>query len=186
MPQILDYLKDAILVTHNADFDISFLQEALKNLGLPPLDNPVIDTLALSRYLFPSARRHSLGALCKNMDVFYDEDAAHRADYDATILNEVWQPMIVQLTKNNLQLTHADLGNLETPHEVLQHIRPTHVTVLAKNKAGLKDLYKLVSLAHVQYLAGMPKIPRRELNAHRENLLIGSACFNGDVFRTAQ
>ena len=184
--QILDYLKDSILVTHNAEFDISFLQEALKNLNMPPLDNPVVDTLALSRYLFPQARRHSLGSLCKNMDVFYDEDAAHRADYDANVLNEVWQPMIVQLTKNNQKLTHADLANLKTPREALNHIRPVHVTVLAKNKAGLKALFKLVSLAHVEYLAGVPKIPRRELQALRENLFIGSACFNGEVFRTAQ
>lgn len=183
--KILDYLKGAILVTHNADFDISFLQESLKRLGLPFLDNPIVDTLALSRYLFPTARRHSLGALCKNMDVFYDEDAAHRADYDANVLNDVWQPMIVQLTKNNLKMTHADLEKLVTPKEVLQHIRPVHVTVLAKDKVGLKDLYKLVSLAHVEYLAGIPKIPRREIMSHREHLLVGSACFNGEVFRTA-
>ena len=186
MPKILEFIGDAILVTHNAKFDISFLQEALISLGLPTLTNPIIDTLALSRYLFPEAGRHTLGALCRNMEVVYDEESAHRADYDATVLNDVWQPMIVRLTKDNPNLTHADLANLETPIEALKHIRPVHAVVLAKNKAGLKELYKLVSISHITYLAGVPKVPRRELEKVRENLLIGSACFNGEVFDTAK
>ncbi len=186
MPKILEFIGDAILVTHNAKFDISFLQENLRRMGMPLLTNPIIDTLALSRYLFPEASRHSLGALCRNMEVVYDEDSAHRADYDATVLNDVWQPMIVRLTKDKPNMTHADLGNLQTPIECLKHIMPVHVVVLAKNKAGLKDLYKLVSMAHVEYLARVPKVPRRELQAHRENLFVSSACFNGEVFETAR
>ena len=186
MPKILEFLSDSILVTHNARFDVSFLQENLKRMGLPLLTNPVIDTLALSRYLFPEAGRHTLGALCRNMEVIYDEDSAHRADYDANVLNDVWQPMIVKLTKSNPKMTHADLGKLETSKDLFKHLRPMHVCVLAKNKAGLKDLYKLVSLSHVEYLARTPIIPRKELEAHRENLLIGSACFNGEVFDIAK
>lgn len=188
MPRILAFLGDAILVTHNAKFDISFLQESLRRLNMPLLTNPVIDTLALSRYLFPDANRHSLGSLCRNMEVTYDEESAHRADYDASVLNDVWQPMIVKLTKDNPLLTHADLGDLETPIELLKHIRPVHVTVLAKNKAGLKDLYKLVSMSHINYLSRnqVPKVPRRELMTHRDNLFVGSACFNGEVFETAR
>ena len=185
MPKILDFIGDAILVSHNALFDVSFLQENLKRLGRPILNNPVIDTLALSRYLFPEAGRHTLGALCRNMEVVYDEDEAHRADYDANVLNDVWQPMIVKLTKEHPNMTHADLGKLETSKEIYKHLRSMHVCVLAKNKAGLKDLYKLVSMAHVDYLARTPVIPRKELQAHRENLLLGSACFNGEVFEAA-
>ena len=186
MDKILDFIGDAILVTHNAEFDISFLQENLKRLGRPLLKNPIVDTLQLSRYLFPESRRHALGALCKNMDVVYDEESAHRADYDATVLNEVWQPMIVKLTKDNPKMTHADLAKLEIPKSLLYHIRPTHVVALAKDKQGLKDLFRLVSLAHTEYLADVPKIPRSELNKYREHLILGSACFNGDVFNTAR
>ena len=186
MPQILEYLKDAILVTHNANFDFSFLQETLKRLGKPILENPVVDTLALSRYLFPESRKHTLGSLCRNMEVKYDEESAHRADYDAMVLNEVWQPMIVLLNKKFPNITHEQLMTLETPKEMLMHIRPNHVIVFAKNKDGLKDLYKLVSFAHVDYLAEVPKIPRRLLQEHRTNLLIGSACFNGEIFNIAR
>ena len=185
LEKIVEYIGDAILVTHNADFDFSFLQEELRRNNMPLLTNPVIDTLSLSRYLFPESRSHRLGALCRNMDVFYDEDAAHRADYDAHVLNEVWQPMIVLLTKKNHNLTHADLDKLETPKELLKHLRSSHVIALAKDYQGLKDLYKLISLSHVEYLGNVPLIPRREINNLRSHLIIGSACFNGEVFRTA-
>ncbi len=185
MPQILDFIGDAILVSHNASFDVSYLQENLKNLGYPQLTNGIVDTLALSRYLFPDSRRHSLGALCRNMEVFYDEESAHRADYDASVLNEVWQAMLVLLTKKNHQLTHADLDKLDTPLVLLKHMRPKHVIALAKNLDGLKDLYKIVSLSNVEYLAEVPKVPKHEIEKHRKNLIIGSACFNGEVFDNA-
>ena len=185
LPQILEFIGDAILVTHNADFDFSFLQHSLIRHEMEILHNPVIDTLSLSRYLFPESRNHRLGSLCRNMDVYYDEESAHRADYDAKVLNDVWQPMLVLLTKKNHHLTHAELDKLETPTALLKHIRPTHIIALAKNKEGLKALYKLVSLSHIDYLAEVPKVPRREIVKYRENLILGSACFNGEVFRNA-
>lgn len=185
-PRILEFCKDAILVTHNADFDISFLQEELMRCGLPKLDNPVIDTLALSRYLFPKARAHRLGDLCRNFEVNYDEEGAHRADYDAGVLNEVWQPMIVLLNKEKPGITHEDLDKLECTSEHMRHFRPVHVVALAKDKEGLKQLYKLVSKSHIDYLAEVPKIPREEIENLRSHLILGSACFNGEVFRTAR
>ena len=185
LPRILSFIGDAIIVTHNAVFDVSFLQHALIRENMAIMTNPVIDTLPLSRYLFPESRAHTLGSLCRNMDVVYKEDEAHRADYDAKVLNDVWQPMLVLLTKQNHHLTHADLEKLGTPKSLFKHIRPTHIVALAKNKEGLKALYKLVSYSHIDYLADVPKIPRSEIVKLRENLIIGSACFNGDVFRAA-
>ena len=186
LPKIVNFIGDAILVTHNADFDFSFLQHALRRNGMEELKNPVIDTLSLSRYLFPESKNHRLGSLCRNMDVVYNEDEAHRANYDARVLNDVWQPMLVLLTKNNRHLTHAELANLKTSTTLLKHIRPTHIIALAKNREGLKSLYKLVSYSHIDYLAEVPKIPRREIEKLRKDLIIGSACFNGEVFRNAQ
>ena len=185
LPKIVEFIGDAILVTHNADFDFSFIQHALRREGKEELKNPVIDTLSLSRYLFPESKSHRLGSLCRNMEVVYNEDEAHRANYDARVLNDVWQPMLVLLTKTNRHLTHEELAKLETPTTLLKHIRPTHCICLAKNKEGLKSLYKLVSYSHIDYLAEVPKIPRREIEKLRKDLVIGSACFNGEVFRTA-
>lgn len=186
LPEIVEFVKGAILVTHNASFDFGFLNEELKRCNMPILTNPVIDTLALSRYLFPNNRNHRLGTLCRNMEVKYDENEAHRADYDAIVLNEVWQPMLAVLCKDNLHLKHSDLANLKTPTELLKHIYPLHVTALVKNKKGLKDLYKIVSKSHIEYFSNVPKIPRRELETLRSDLLLGSSCFNGEIFRTAR
>ena len=186
LPRILEFIGDSILVTHNAQFDISFLNEALTNNGYKPLPNGAVDTLALSRYLYPDAKRHNLGSLCRHLEVEYDEESAHRADYDAFVLAEVWQALLVLLTKNNLKMLHADLANLEVGKELIKHLRPYHIIALAKNREGLKDLYKLVSISNIDYLSTQPNIPRRIVEQYRQNLLIGSACFNGDVYQTAR
>lgn len=181
-----EFIKDAILVSHNADFDVGFLNEACRKVNEEPFNNPVVDTLALARYLFTDSRNHRLGTLCRNMDVTYDEESAHRADYDATVTNEVWQAMIAVLTKNNPHMTHRDLGNLKLEDKHYKHLRPFHVVALAKNAAGMKDLFKIISDSHIKYFANVPKVPRSLLVEYRQNLLLGSACFNGEVFDTAR
>ena len=181
--EILEFMDGAILVSHNITFDYGFLAETLRKMGREPFKMPAIDTLSLSRYLFPNAPRHSLGSLSKNLGMDnYDDDDAHRADYDANVLNEVWQAMLHRLTKDNRGMLHSDLAKLKTTAPMLKHIKPMHVTALAKNEAGVKDLFELVSLSHIDYLADVPKIPKREIARLRSNLLIGSACQNGEVF----
>ena len=186
LPKILEFIGDSILVTHNASFDIAFLNQALINQGQKPTDNPIVDTLALSRYIFPESRAHNLGALCRHLDVKYDEDKAHRANYDADVLAEVWQVILAQLTRDNIHLKHEDLAKLELKKEGIVHLKPKHIIALVKNHDGLKDLYKLVSISNIEYLAKIPLIPRRIIEEYRSNLLIGSACFNGEVFDTAR
>ncbi|MGN1295241.1 MAG: exonuclease domain-containing protein, partial [Bacilli bacterium] len=179
------FIGDSILVAHNAVFDVGFLNQAFVNNGQEKITNPVIDTLPLSRYLFPDNKAHSLGALCRQFEVPYDENVAHRADYDARVLNDSWQAMLALLTKENIHLKHEELSSLQN-EKILKGLRPKHIIVFAKNAQGLKDLFKLVSLSNIKYYAGgTTKIPRREIVAYRENLLIGSACFNGEVFDTA-
>ena len=184
--KIMEYIGDSILVTHNASFDIAFLNQALIDLGREPITNGVVDTLTISQYIFPENKRHNLGTLCRNMDVKYDEDTAHRADYDAKVLAEVWQTLLVRLTKENLHMKHCELQTLKPKKELIAHLHPKHVIALAKNLDGLRDLYRLVSISNIDYLAKIPLLPRRILNENRQNLLIGSACFNGEVFENAR
>ena len=186
LPKILEFIGDSILVTHNAHFDISFLNESLLANGYELLKNGAIDTLALSRYVFPDSSNHRLGTLCRRLEVKYNEDEAHRADYDAFVLSEVWHVLLEMLTKDNLAMKHKELANLKAKPELYKHLRSSHVIALAKNKIGIKNLFKLVSIANIDYFAGVPNIPRRILEQYHEGLLFGSACFNGDVFQTAR
>ncbi|MCR5490934.1 MAG: PolC-type DNA polymerase III, partial [Bacilli bacterium] len=204
-PEIKEFLGDNILVAHNATFDIGFVNASLKRMGLPPLTNPVIDTLALSHYLFPEAGRHNEGALLRNLGLnIYNEKEAHRADYDANALSDGWQEILIRLEKEHPGIVHADLANLsvnppdpndpDEEHKEKQaaiynsycrHLREYHCTVLVKNQQGLSDLYRIISEGHTTYLARVPKTPRRLINQYRENFLVGSACFNGEIFELA-
>jgi len=181
--RILEFMKGAILVSHNITFDYGFINENLKNLGREPLVQPAIDTLSLSHYLFPEASKHTLGALSRNLGISsYNEDEAHRADFDARILNEVWQAMLVKITQDNYDIKHSDLAAIRSSDAMIKHTRASHVTCLALNKEGFHDLNELVSKSHIDYLAEVPKTPKREIAKLRKNLLLGSACLNGEVF----
>ncbi len=181
--RILNFMKDAILVSHNITFDYGFINENLKNMGREKLVQPAIDTLSLSHYLFPEANRHTLGALSRNLGITsYDEDEAHRADYDARVLNEVWLAMLSHLTKDNYDIKHSDLANIKSTNAMLKHMRGSHITCLATGKEGFHNLNQLISESHIDYLADVPKTPKREIAKLRKGLLLGSACLNGEIF----
>jgi DNA polymerase-3 subunit alpha (Gram-positive type) len=182
---IIAFIGDSVLVAHNATFDYGFLNEALKNNSMPPLTNPVIDTLPLSRYLYPDMKSHSLGAVCRKVGAEYDEDEAHRAIYDAKVLLDAWQAMETTLLNTNANMKHSELNALTRPEIVVNAPHPYHVCVYAKNPQGLKDLFKVISESNLKYFNDVPRVPRELLEQYRENFLIGSACFNGEVFESA-
>ena len=181
--RIIDFFKDAIIVSHNITFDLGFINAALIRMGREPINPPAIDTLSLSHYMFPEAGSHRLGSLSRNLGIqSYNDEEAHRADYDARVLNEVWLAMLNRLTEHNMDLKHSDLAEIKTTEAMLKHIRPSHINCLVKDEEGFRDLYELVSLSHIKYLADVPKTPKREIARLRQHLLLGSACCNGEVF----
>ena len=215
LPKIRSMFEGCILVAHNAPFDIGILNSALAEMSLPPINNPVIDTVALSRYLFPTAGSHREGAMLRRLGLgeAYDDDDAHRAVYDATALNEGWQEIIFRLNHKKPGITHRELGYLkiddprnmpigeernpddpvhnafiaaqEEYRNFIRHLHDHHVTAYAKDKQGISDLFYLVSQSLDTYMCRVPKTPKELLAAHREHLLLGSACFNGEVFDVA-
>lgn len=195
MDRMVEFIGDAVIIAHNATFDYNFINDVLGRLGRPPLQNPVIDTLDLARSIHYERKAHSLGATARFYNVVYDEEGAHRADYDADVLASVF----LKMRNNELEhiTTLQELANLQ-PERAFVKNRERHVTVFAKNHEGLKDLFELISLSHTTYLSYLnknantiiatPKITRTVLKEYHErgNLLFGSSCINGEVFDIAQ
>ena len=184
---ILDFIQDRILVAHNASFDIDFLQEKLRVLGRPALDNTVIDTLDLSRAILEDRRSYRLGAIARALKINYDEQVAHRADYDAEVLCLVFLEMLRHERIEALS-TVNELDSLNDDKSFSKN-RPVHLNVVAKNQEGLKSLYKLVTLSHTKYLSydstAQSRIVKEAIVPLRENLLLGAGCLNSEVFEIA-
>ena len=129
--------------------------------------------------------RHSLSALVKRYEVPWDESAHHRGDYDAEGTALVFHKMLKKLSNRNIE-TMDQLDTLVSKDEIHKYGRAYHVNLLVKNKTGLKNLFKLISLANTTYLYKTPRILRSEIEAHREGLLVGSGCYESEVFTLAK
>ncbi|MCZ0716766.1 PolC-type DNA polymerase III [Aerococcus kribbianus] len=180
MQAFKDWSEDTILVAHNASFDMGFLNTTYRRMGIEEAENAVIDTLELSRFLHPQMKSHRLNTLAKHYNVALEQH--HRAVYDSETTGALcW--IFLQEAKDNHDITnHQDLNKNVGSGDAYKRARPFHATILAKNQTGLKDLFKLISAANVKYYYRTPRIPRSLLAEHRENLLIGSACSEGEVF----
>ena len=183
--RFIEWFGEAPMVAHNAKFDVSFLEMAYKKYNLGTFTNPVIDTLELSRTLDNTYARHSLSALVKRYDVPWDETAHHRGDYDAEGTALVFYKMLKKLDNANISKMN-ELDKLVSKDEIHKYGRAHHINLLVKNKAGLKNLFKLVSLANTTYLYKTPRILRSVVEEHRDGLLVGSGCYESEVFTMAK
>ncbi|MCH1623747.1 PolC-type DNA polymerase III [Fredinandcohnia quinoae] len=185
-PEIGDVLKrfyewagDGILVAHNASFDMGFLNVGYKKIGYEKATNPVIDTLELARFLYPEFKNHRLNTLCKKFDIELTQH--HRAIYDAEATGYLLAKLLKDATEKGIEY-HNQLNDYMGQGKAFQRARPSHITLLAKNDIGLKNLFKLISISHLQYFYRVPRIPRSQLQKLREGILVGSACDKGEVF----
>ena len=183
--RFIEWYKDLPMVAHNAKFDVSFLEMAHKKYNLGTFNNTVIDTLELSRTMDNSYARHSLSALVKRYEVEWDEEAHHRGDYDAEGTAKVFWKMLKKLDSLNIE-TMDQIDNLVSKDEIHKYGRGYHINLLCKNKQGLKNLFKIVSLANTTYLYKTPRILRSVIEELREGLLVGSGCYESEIFTEAR
>ena len=183
--RFIAWFEDYPMVAHNAKFDVSFLEMAYQKYHLGEFKNPVIDTLELSRTIDTNYSRHGLSALVKRYNVPWDESAHHRGDYDAEGTALVLYKMLEKLDNRNIETMDA-LSNIVSKDDMYKFGRIHHVNLLALNKKGLKNLFKLISYANTNYLYKTPRIPRSVLVKYREGILIGSGCYESEVFEQAK
>ncbi|SFX31910.1 DNA polymerase-3 subunit alpha [Thermoactinomyces sp. DSM 45891] len=179
--RFVDFIGSSILVAHNARFDMGFLQQAVKRMNQPRIENPVLDTLELARFLYPSMKNHRLNTLSKYLGVTLEQH--HRAIYDADTTGTILWKMVQESMKRGLTRLLDLNQNLECFD--VKKSRPYHAVLLAKNEIGLYHLYKLVTLSHLEYFYRVPRIPRSKLEEYREGLLIGSGCEQGELYECA-
>ena len=183
--RFIEWVGNLPMVAHNAKFDISFIEMAMKKYNLGEFKNTVIDTLELSRTLDQGYARHSLSALVKRYNVPWEEDAHHRADYDAEGTAYVFAKMLKKLESQKFEKI-KDLENLVSKDEIYKFGRTYHFNAIALNKKGLKNLFEIISLANTVYIYKTPRILRSKLQELREGLLIGSGCYESEVFTEAR
>lgn len=184
--RFLEFVGDLPMVAHNAKFDIGFISAAMNKYNLGEFKNTVIDTMSMARTLYPEWKNHKLSTLVKNLEVPWDESAHHRGDYDSEGTAIAFYKMAKTLNNRNIETT-IKLYNSVDQDALLRFSRPFHMSVLVQNKVGLKNLFKIISYANTKYLfkGDQTKLPRNELNNHREGLLFGSGCVNGEIFEAA-
>lgn len=180
LPKIKKFIDGCVLIAHNATFDVGFIEAALGY----PLDNPIIDTLSLSRALNPEESKHNLGAVARRSFVDYNEESAHRADYDADVLRQVYDILLSKAMEDERIRCHKDLDLLQSD-AAIKRTRSYHMNILVKNQSGLKDLFKLVSVANTAYFSETPLIPKSVVDQYRKDFLIGSSCARGEIFEIA-
>ncbi len=179
LPKVLDFVKDTVLVAHNATFDIGFIKHNADQLGLE--FNPTyIDSLPLAKELFPHFKKFKLGIIADNLGI--EVDVAHRALADVDTLVKVMEVMLKMLDEKGItKLSEVDD---KLAGDINFTTLPTyHAIVLAKDKVGLKNLYKLISISNLDYFYKKPRMLRSILQKHREGLILGSACEQGELFR---
>ena len=176
--RFLEFCGDAVLVAHNATFDTDTLFAACGRYGIP-YDHTHIDTLLLSQELTtPKKKNFRLDTVAQYFNLPNFEH--HRAEEDARITGLIFLKL-AQLLRDKGVENIEDINSVikADPKKVKSH----HIILLAKNKAGLKNLYQLITLSNLEYFHRVPRIPLSELLKHREGLIIGSACEAGQLYR---
>ena len=135
-PKVLEFIKDSVLVAHNASFDMGFLKQNAKVLGYE-FDYTYLDTLSLAKDLFPDYKKYKLGKIAENLGI--KVEVAHRAldDVDTTV--KVFRVMLDMLKKRGAKKVE-DIENVsqteETKKEAYKKLKTYHAIILAKNYIG--------------------------------------------------
>lgn len=173
------FCEGSVLVAHNALFDTGFIRASLARRG-QSFPYCFIDTVALSRKLYPELKSHRLNSLAKHLKVKLDHH--HRAVDDALATAHIFKHMLSKLSDMGV----TDVNDLNTCFGDKIDVRGVpshHIIILAKNPTGLENLYRLISASHLDHFYRTPRMPKSVINKYREGLIVGSACESGELYQ---
>ncbi len=179
LEQFLAFAGDRLLIAHNANFDIGFIRVAAERQGMP-FENTFLDTVGLSKYVNPELKNHKLDTIAKyyNLEDFHH----HRASDDAKILSHIFFEMQRRLSEEGID-TFPRMMEAMSERTDPKKLPTHHIIIFAKNKEGLKNLYKLVSFGYLDYFKRFPRMPKSVIEQYRDGLIIGSACEAGELYK---
>ena len=180
LPQFLNFCQDAVLVAHNANFDMSFIMENAKRQGLSRKFT-FVDTLGIARVLLTHQAKHTLDAVAKTLSLSLENH--HRAVDDAECTAHIFLKFSAMLRERGADTLSRINALGESSPDIIKKLTSYHAIILAENNIGRENLYRLVSASHLQYFNRHPRVPKSLLLKYREGLILGSACEAGELYR---
>ena len=180
LPKFLEFSKDAVMVAHNADFDMGFIMKNCDRLGIAH-DFTYVDTVGMARFLLPALNRFKLDTVAKAVGISLENH--HRAVDDAACTAEIFVKFVKMLEERDIR--DVDMLNEQGAVSVntIRKLPTYHVIIFARNETGRINLYKLVSQSHLKYYHRRPRVPKSVLEQYRDGLLVGSACEAGELYQ---
>lgn len=180
MPEFLAFCDGAVMVAHNADFDMSFIKYNCDRLSIP-YDFTIADTVAMARMLLPNLNRFKLDTVARALNISLENH--HRAVDDAACTAEIFEKFVKMLADRGINTLDELNAEGHVSKETVMKMPTHHAIILATNDLGRVNLYKLISSSHLDYFHQRARIPKSEYLKHKEGLLIGSACEAGELYQ---
>ena len=181
LPEFLEFCKGAVMVAHNAGFDVGFIKEKTDAILGRKFECTVVDTVALSRALLPSLGKFTLDHVAKALGV--PPFNHHRAVDDAEACADIFAALIDKLRARGINDLDAINEVEEFNVNAIRKAKSYHAIILASSEEGRINLYRLVSMSHLTYFNKRPRIPKSEILKHRDGLILGSACEAGELYQ---
>lgn len=179
---IFDFMKfceGAVMVAHNADFDMGFIKKACEQHGIRR-EFTYLDTVAMARMLLPNLNRFKLDTVARAVGVPLNDH--HRAVNDAECTAHIFVKFVRMLKEDGIEDLDALNAAGRASESAIRKLPSHHAIILAKNETGRVNLYRCVSESHVKYFNRQAKLPKSFVEAHREGLILGSACSAGELY----
>jgi len=180
--KFLDFARESVLAAHSVSFDAGFIATWAKRLYGKQLKNTLLDTVELSRALYPELKSHKLNLVAAHLGI--ELKSHHRALDDAKACAEILLESFKRLQGlSDKPLTLDEINAQESGRVDKAKLQSNHAVILAKNQEGLRNLYELISKSHIDYFRRRPRIPKSEYMKHSSGLMIGTACEAGELYQ---
>ena len=181
LPEFLKFCDGAVMVAHNAEFDVTFIREKTKTILGKAFECTVVDTVSLARALIPNLGKFTLDHVAKALNVSLLHH--HRAVDDAECCADIFLALVARLEMRNI-FNLDEINEIEEFNiNAIKKAKTYHAIILADSEVGRVNLYRLISLSHLTYFNRRPRIPKSEVEKYRDGLILGSACEAGELYQ---